>query len=62
MKLTRVTETGGLFRLLFRLMDVLSPLEKRPNLLFLTTLLGRHFGIRDDYMNLCSDAVSSLII
>ncbi|KND87002.1 Ophiobolin F synthase [Tolypocladium ophioglossoides CBS 100239] len=32
-------KTGGLFRLLFRLMEVLSPSERRPNLLSLTILL-----------------------
>ncbi|KID83934.1 Polyprenyl synthetase-related protein [Metarhizium guizhouense ARSEF 977] len=49
-----VLQTGGLFRTLFRLLDAASRSEIKPELGGLVTLLGRHFGIRDDYQNLCS--------
>lgn len=51
------TETGGLFRILARLMAAKSKLPSRPNLTDLASLLGRYFQIRDDYMNLNSDDV-----
>ncbi|KID93932.1 Polyprenyl synthetase-related protein, partial [Metarhizium majus ARSEF 297] len=49
-----VLQTGDLFRMLFRLLDAASRSEINPELGGLVTLLGRHFGIRDDYQNLCS--------
>lgn len=44
--------------MLFRLLDAASHSEIKPELGGLVTLLGRHFGIRDDYQNLCSSEVS----
>lgn len=59
--LTHVIETGGLFRLLLRLMEAISLSTNKPNLSHLMVLLGRHFGIRDDYQNLKSKDVSDPI-
>lgn len=47
-------ETGGLFRLLAKLMSALSPLAVPPNIGRWATLFGRYFQIRDDYQNLTS--------
>jgi geranylgeranyl pyrophosphate synthase len=49
------TETGGLIRLLTRLLEATSPLVHKPNLHPLTTMLGRAYALRDDYQNLSSD-------
>lgn len=51
-------KTGGLFRLILKLMEAMSVSDRKPNLHFLVTLLGRHFAIRDDYQNLRSDKYS----
>ncbi|KAK8067601.1 geranylgeranyl diphosphate synthase [Apiospora saccharicola] len=54
-----VLETGGLFRLLVRLMTAESKSsshnDQRPSFDRLCRLLGRYFQIRDDYQNLVSD-------
>jgi ophiobolin F synthase len=47
-------KTGGLFRMLVRLMEAESIVQSTANLTDLTLLLGRFFQIRDDYMNLHS--------
>lgn len=47
-------ETGGLFRLLSRLMVARSTLKHETDLGDLPTLFGRFFQIRDDYQNLVS--------
>ncbi len=47
-------ETGGLFRLIARLMVACSPSACNKDLLDLSTLFGRLFQIRDDYQNLTS--------
>ncbi|KAH6621252.1 isoprenoid synthase domain-containing protein [Chaetomium sp. MPI-SDFR-AT-0129] len=50
-------KTAGLFRMLARLLDAKSDSPIKPDVGFLvhfTTLLGRLFQIRDDYMNLTS--------
>ncbi|KAK1149438.1 hypothetical protein N8T08_006661 [Aspergillus melleus] len=51
-------KTGALFRLLVRLMQAETRQESVPTdaLDQLTILFGRFFQVRDDYMNLCSDA------
>lgn len=51
------TETGGLIRMLARLLEVVSPLAHRPNVHPLVTMLGRAYALRDDYMNLSSTKV-----
>ncbi|KAL0262785.1 hypothetical protein SLS55_001758 [Diplodia seriata] len=49
-------KTGGLFRMISRLMVARSELEPKPlGLDRLMTLLGRYFQIRDDYSNLVCD-------
>ena len=51
-------ETGGLFRMISRLMIAQSKSPTKPvNLDRLMTLFGRFFQIRDDYANLVSDQV-----
>ncbi|KJK73476.1 hypothetical protein H634G_11289 [Metarhizium anisopliae BRIP 53293] len=52
--LLKSIDSSGLFRMLFRLMNAASRSASKPELRGLVTLLGRHFGIRDDYQNLCS--------
>ncbi|KAI4092168.1 MAG: hypothetical protein LQ344_003651 [Seirophora lacunosa] len=49
-------KTGGLFRLILRLMQAESPVTKGygPELKSFITALGRYFQIRDDYQNLAS--------
>ncbi|KFY89752.1 hypothetical protein V500_05515 [Pseudogymnoascus sp. VKM F-4518 (FW-2643)] len=47
-------KTGGLFRMLAKLMIAKSSLTSTPELATLMTLIGRYFQIRDDYMNLTS--------
>lgn len=47
-------ETGGLFRLLCRLMVACSTVEFDKDINDLTVLFGRLFQIRDDYQNLVS--------
>ncbi|KAL2858986.1 isoprenoid synthase domain-containing protein [Aspergillus pseudodeflectus] len=48
-------KTGGLFRLMARLMEAESPSPiTTPHLSRLLTLIGRYYQIRDDYMNLTS--------
>ncbi|KAL2813474.1 isoprenoid synthase domain-containing protein [Aspergillus cavernicola] len=48
-------KTGGLFRLVLRLLEVESETEPTPELLHLFTLIGRYYQIRDDYLNLASE-------
>jgi fusicocca-2,10(14)-diene synthase/ophiobolin F synthase len=58
-----MTETAGLFRMLARLLDAKSdsPIKSDVGVLVhFTTLLGRLFQIRDDYMNLTSAEVSGI--
>jgi geranylgeranyl pyrophosphate synthase len=56
-------KTGGLFRLLGRLMESESSLGTdltgRFRIEGFTTLVGRYFQIRDDYQNLCSPGYAS---
>ncbi|RCI17301.1 hypothetical protein L249_2460 [Ophiocordyceps polyrhachis-furcata BCC 54312] len=47
-------KTGGLFRLLGRLLQSESPVGSELDIEKLATMLGRYFQIRDDYQNLCS--------
>lgn len=52
------TETGGLFRMISRLVIAQSQSPNKPaDLDRLMTLLGRYFQIRDDYANLVLDQV-----
>jgi len=51
-------ETGGLFRLLVRLMAAESPYSDRGDMDQLCRLLTRYYQIRDDYQNLVSEEVS----
>ena len=51
-----LTETGGLFGLAIRLMQLFSESDK--NFMYLTDVLGLYFQIRDDYANLCMQEVS----
>jgi geranylgeranyl diphosphate synthase type 3 len=55
--LNNKVETGGLFRILVRLMTAKSKSPSPPDLTALASLLGRYFQIRDDYMNLNSSDV-----
>ncbi|KAI0116203.1 terpenoid synthase [Hypoxylon sp. NC0597] len=48
-------KTGGLFRLLARLMEAESPHGNQAAIHRLCRLLGRYFQIRDDYQNLVSE-------
>ncbi|KAI1292591.1 terpenoid synthase [Xylaria venustula] len=48
-------KTGGLFRLLARLMAAESPHGNRVDINRLCRLLGRYYQIRDDYQNLVSE-------
>lgn len=52
-------KTGGLFRLMLRLMEAESPtsLPSTISLARLLTLTGRYYQIRDDYLNLTSSDV-----
>lgn len=52
------TETGGLIRMLARLLEATSPLVHKPNVRDLTTVLGRCYALRDDYKNISSTEVS----
>ena len=52
-----LTETGGLFRMLAKLMIAKSSSKSRPEFTTLMTLLGRYFQIRDEHMNLTSPDV-----
>ena len=52
------SETGGLFRMLVRLMAARSPISEHPAISNVVTLFGRYFQIRDDYQNLVSADVS----
>ncbi|OOQ85950.1 hypothetical protein PEBR_23234 [Penicillium brasilianum] len=47
-------KTGGLFRLMLRLMEAESPAASSASLVKLLTLTGRYYQIRDDYLNLTS--------
>lgn len=51
-------ETGGLIRMLTRLLDATSPLDPKPNVNDLAIMLGRCYALRDDYKNLSSTEVS----
>jgi ophiobolin F synthase len=53
-------ETGGLFRLLTRLLLTVSPRRDEANLDRLACLLGRYFQIRDDYQNIVSVDASTI--
>ncbi|KAL3474415.1 isoprenoid synthase domain-containing protein [Aspergillus californicus] len=51
-------KTGGLFRLLTRLMAQITPVQSReldPLLASLSDVLGQYFQVRDDYKNLTED-------
>ncbi|CDM32996.1 hypothetical protein DTO013E5_5797 [Penicillium roqueforti] len=48
-------KTGGLFRLISRLMRSEATVNRDLDISQFATLLGRHFQIRDDYQNLQSD-------
>lgn len=54
-------KTGSFFKLIVELMETESRSSPTPNLLQLTTLIGRYYQIRDDYNNLASDEVSITI-
>ncbi|KAL4862293.1 hypothetical protein BDV12DRAFT_207326 [Aspergillus spectabilis] len=47
-------KTGGLFRMILRLMEAESSTPSSPSLSTLLTLTGRYYQIRDDYMSLTS--------
>nr|QXF69098.1 sesterbrasiliatriene [Penicillium arizonense] len=47
-------KTGGLFRLMLRLMDAEASVSSTASLAKLLTLTGRYYQIRDDYKNLTS--------
>ncbi|KAL1597851.1 hypothetical protein SLS60_008338 [Paraconiothyrium brasiliense] len=47
-------KTGGLFRILTRLMLAKSPTPPWSDLTAIASLMGRYFQVRDDYMNLSS--------
>lgn len=50
-------KTGGLFRLMLRLMDAEASVSSTASLAKLLTLTGRYYQIRDDYKNLTSQEV-----
>lgn len=52
-----LTETGGLFGLAIRLMQLFSQVHE--NFQTITGILGLYFQIRDDYANLCMKQVSN---
>ena len=57
---TMYTETGGLFRLITRLMIQKAPQKKKISSLdVLVSYLGKYFQIRDDYMNLTPEVCST---
>ncbi|KAL4883150.1 isoprenoid synthase domain-containing protein [Aspergillus karnatakaensis] len=47
-------KTGGLFRMILRLMEAESPAPSTASLTSLLTLTGRYYQIRDDYLSLTS--------
>jgi geranylgeranyl diphosphate synthase type 3 len=53
-----LTETGGLFMLAIRLMQLFS--ENQADFTKLTGILGLYFQIRDDYCNLCLQEVTNI--
>jgi geranylgeranyl diphosphate synthase type 3 len=55
-----LTETGGLFMLAIRLMQLFS--ENKADFTKLTGILGLYFQIRDDYCNLCLQEVTSEVL
>jgi geranylgeranyl diphosphate synthase type 3 len=55
-------KTGGLLRLIVRLMEAESTVPTKPDLLKLATLFGRYYQIRDDYYNLTSEEVTALAL
>lgn len=52
-----LTETGGLFMLAIRLLQLFS--DSKADFTKLTGILGLYFQIRDDYCNLCLQEVTS---
>jgi geranylgeranyl diphosphate synthase type 3 len=54
-------KTGGFFRFVLRCMATEAPVppSSLDKLIYLTTLYGRYYQIRDDYQNLMSDEVGS---
>jgi len=52
-----LTETGGLFMLAIRLMQLFS--DNKADFTKLAGILGLYFQIRDDYCNLCLQEVTS---
>lgn len=54
-----LTETGGLFMLAIRLMQLFS--ENKADFTKLTGILGLYFQIRDDYCNLCLQEVTDIL-
>lgn len=55
-----ISETGGLFMLAIRLMQLFS--ENRSDFTKLAGILGLYFQIRDDYMNLVSKDVRFIVL
>lgn len=57
-------KTGGFFRFVLRCMATEAPVppSSLDKLIYLTTLFGRYYQIRDDYQNLMSDEVGSWLI
>ena len=55
------SETGGLFKLLAKLMSVQATTGFEIDTDRLLTLVGRYFQIRDDYQNLASNDVSKSV-
>lgn len=53
-----IQETGGLFMLAIRLMQLFS--DSTNDFTKLTGILGLYFQIRDDYCNLCLQEVRSI--
>lgn len=51
------TETGGLFRLVMRLLQTQATVNKRLDMSRLAGLLGQLFQVRDDYLNLTSTSL-----
>lgn len=49
-------ETGGLFNMAIRLMQLFS--DSKEDYVSLVSMLGLYFQIRDDYCNLCVKEVS----
>ncbi|KAL8792027.1 MAG: hypothetical protein Q9195_005368 [Heterodermia aff. obscurata] len=55
-------KTGGLFRMIAKLMTTVSTNDRTTTFADLITLVGRYFQIRDDYQNLVSPDVSPISV